>query len=1290
MMQAICSSSGEFQSHVDGDQISFERILARGLPFTPAQRISITDDVELRQEVERICVEQGRPLVIEGFHQLPQWKQDLFSFSFLKKTHGNDGIVCRDLRSAEDVLISMSDYIKEVHPAALDECILISVDIQYVITGADLGNVKAHLAAENLLVYIGQGGTWTPAHLDQCGAIGHNIMPWADDDSSSIWFLVATGDKAKAEALWKSFGHPLEYEGYFASVEELACADFPIYVIEQKIGDFVLVPSQSYHQVFNLGRASIKIAWNRLTSQSLKASVDYVLPRYREIGRPEGYRISLVIKSNIEAFRVILQKQSSDLTLPVDDFIESFNILIGLFRTIIEEEWVDMGIMDYADTSTFKRPKRLANMSPATCDYCRSDIWNRQYQCTLCKNEDGDSYDICTRCVSLGRGCVHRATRSLEFIENFSMKSCVELHNDAIDAWNNSTVLQGHSGYSRIDNPWIKGFAPLGDKGFSFASLAFKRKHSKKRRRRACHICKQRSMNLMSVICLECQHHFCESCLLQQYDQRWDEIETKREGWTCPMCKDRPHLNDCGDLEGQRLPSPCSKSDREALLVFTNPDEDERNRGGISDEIRKDFIDEEQPRPLPEPKQGSCDESKMEIENDGDSRGDMETSHNKKSTTRLDSKMLPPGQEQEPDHDVSEMDTREFQLPTDLGGMDVFAPEFKEMLDFLHNSKFQKTLEALEQSSGQASFRTKIYKTDRILGTVGGDVQKIFRNEVLERVLDARKDNQGSGSSSTLATPFASIPGSSTHSRSASKGQLARGEAPKTIKKITLTSAQFSSSQAATSSNATAPRRLSSETPTWKSLSQTQPRYDFRHGSEDPDPAPSTAKDALSQEKPLIRRKTKRKIILSDEESIEIEEHYQKTSKRPRRIPEMAVEKQSEKKCLGRRPSLGSTYGDHRSSPPPRMNGTSSQDGMSQSSFMSRYEFRGNHSEKPFLPPIPRRARGRPRKLTEEMPLSNLMEDTSGQTVGQEDSQGQRDVPKCAQADVPEVDMVFVQTVPSDEVNQSQDMDQVSTQMSIDSSAGSSRNDNVIDYDHPDISNSLIYNGPTESNDAIDNSGGSGNGSQDYSKALETQGETPRRRLRIERTRYIEISIGSMLSKTEEPEVAKPVHSEVPSVDQEGRSRDLIMDTSQKTAAQETIDQEITGQKNTSQEIASQEIASQVIGVQGSVGQEGTSQGITTQEITYQSVSEQGLAGNNPSISSTESNSSEGSMRETISSVSIGDNDAVQDKTAVMDEPGIPRDEVMEKGMRLPTMGRRPSSSKTSGDVSTTRTTSIR
>lgn len=140
---------------------------------------------------------------------------------------------------------------------------------------------------------------------------------FCDIGSSSIWFMIRTEDKAKAEALWRSCGHPLEYESYFATFDNLAQANFPIYVVEQKIGDLIMVPSLCYHQVVNLV-SPLPISLLTLTSHSLPAqsnqlivSVSRILrvkqqSRCRGTGsqpmvyRPPSMRFSLATESMFE------------------------------------------------------------------------------------------------------------------------------------------------------------------------------------------------------------------------------------------------------------------------------------------------------------------------------------------------------------------------------------------------------------------------------------------------------------------------------------------------------------------------------------------------------------------------------------------------------------------------------------------------------------------------------------------------------------------------------------------------------------------------------------------------------------------------------------------------------------------------------------------------------------------------------------------------------------------------------------------------------------------------------
>ncbi|KAF9907864.1 hypothetical protein EC991_010462 [Linnemannia zychae] len=626
-MESAFRPEGQVQTSVDPTPMVYERIMARGYPFVAVTRVNVNDPaVNLEHEVQSRSVEKGEPIVLEGFHQQENWKTDMFTFPYLQDNFGNEEILCRDLHNADDVNMTMAQYIETVHGDALGTDAASSSE-SYAHLGTpipnnqdsslsrkpliyakdltcpptwrsflmntilppflaymcenDLNNLNTKLAAENLMVYIGQAGTWTPAHVDQCGAIGHNIMTWADNGSSSIWFMIRSEDKKKAEGLWNSFGQPLDYEGYFADLDELQRATFPVYVVEQKIGDFVMVPSQCVHQVVNLGKATIKVSWNRLTPNCLKTAMNSVLPKYREIARPEGYRIKVIIASTLQAWTKKLETQGDDFGMSKDSFCKAFMEILDLYRSIVEEEWVDLHAMG-SDYEPFERPKRLKEYQlcqPAICDFCRSDIWNRQFQCHQCVNDE-DAYDLCARCYSLGRGCDHRE-EGMEFIESFSMESCRLAYCRALAAWNQSKALAGCPGHKPIADTWVVTIVPSAEKDFSPTTLAYRR-HSLVNDAKACHICKSKSIpTQMSAECSSCPLSFCELCLYKYYDLIWTDIAAKQAGWKCFRCQgvcpcvqgDRRTATGCAPLE-----APHKKS-----LWFTRPEDDYRNQGGVSD-----------------------------------------------------------------------------------------------------------------------------------------------------------------------------------------------------------------------------------------------------------------------------------------------------------------------------------------------------------------------------------------------------------------------------------------------------------------------------------------------------------------------------------------------------------------------------------------------------------------------------------------------------------------------------------------------------------------------------------
>ncbi len=103
-------------------------------------------------------------------------------------------------------------------------------------------------APETLMTYIGVNGTHTCGHYDICASLGHNLLLDSDEGATSIWFMVRTQDYAAADQFWLRKGGALYTDNCFLHADTLKHAPFPVYVVFQGKGDFVLVPPMAAHE----------------------------------------------------------------------------------------------------------------------------------------------------------------------------------------------------------------------------------------------------------------------------------------------------------------------------------------------------------------------------------------------------------------------------------------------------------------------------------------------------------------------------------------------------------------------------------------------------------------------------------------------------------------------------------------------------------------------------------------------------------------------------------------------------------------------------------------------------------------------------------------------------------------------------------------------------------------------------------------------------------------------------------------------------------------------------------
>ena len=304
------------------------------------------------------------------------------------------------------------------------------------------------MRADNLMCYIGHEGTYTPAHREMCASLGQNLMVETSDSEdggkaakpgSSIWFMTETSDRHLVSEYWLStLGHDIEVESHFAQINAWKAAPFTTYIIEQKAGDFVLIPPLAPHQVWNRGTRTMKVAWNRTTVETLEIALHEALPRARMVCRDEQYKNKAIIYFALQKYSDLLklvdrQKQTEtnqqlqmelNQSAKIRQMQKDFTRLFYLFTEILVSE------MLAPVSPNEKRGQYLPYDSFVTCSYCRCNIFNRFLTCTSCieplENGEENTYDICMDCFVMGRSC--SCISQFKWVEQFPWQELATKH----------------------------------------------------------------------------------------------------------------------------------------------------------------------------------------------------------------------------------------------------------------------------------------------------------------------------------------------------------------------------------------------------------------------------------------------------------------------------------------------------------------------------------------------------------------------------------------------------------------------------------------------------------------------------------------------------------------------------------------------------------------------------------------------------------------------------------------------------------------------------------------------
>ena len=313
------------------------------------------------------------------------------------------------------------------------------------------------MRADNMMCYIGHEGTYTPAHREMCASLGQNLMVEASGlknghgvptkPGSSIWFMTETNDRHTVSEYWlATLGHDIEVESHFAQINAWKAAPFKTYIVDQRVGDFILIPPLAPHQVWNRGTVTMKVAWNRTTVESLEMALHEALPRARFVCRDEQYKNKAIVYFALMKYSSLLKqaeiqrqlapnhrsRMEIDCSPKIRQLQKDFKRLFAMYTEILLSE------MLAPVSPSEKRGQYLPFEGFVTCSFCRCNIFNRFLTCTTCimtlENGDEDTYDICMECFAMGRSC--SCLSKYKWVEQFPWQDLVQKH----DRWRNQII----------------------------------------------------------------------------------------------------------------------------------------------------------------------------------------------------------------------------------------------------------------------------------------------------------------------------------------------------------------------------------------------------------------------------------------------------------------------------------------------------------------------------------------------------------------------------------------------------------------------------------------------------------------------------------------------------------------------------------------------------------------------------------------------------------------------------------------------------------------------------------
>lgn len=430
---------------------TLDYLLAAGKRFRGVDTISAKSEApEQIASIVKDYEQRNVPLVVQDFHHHPNWPE-FFTPQWLESHYGSQPVEVRNVHGErldrESTVAELISSLRRAPPFAYQgeherlygkdmSCpsewknwIETSGVLPHAVIPGATGDILPE-TVETLMSYLGISDTFTPLHKDPCASYGQNIMCHTEDEGHSFWFMTNPSDCGIVSEHFRKLGHELDWEDHVATLEELANAPFDVYVCEQRLGDLILIPPRSFHQVINAGGITIKTSWSRMSIRSLEIALYHELPIYRRVCRPETYRVKRTIYDTLMQRAAALETLVNDTPDPthasVNPLCKEVARLIDLLDDVLEQEY----------STQHRRLRQVSNgFTPGgnerACGFCGADIFLSFFQCDSCSPRDGSGGPVCLcpTCVVEGRTC---KCKSMEPVQSGSFRDLLGNRNHAM------------------------------------------------------------------------------------------------------------------------------------------------------------------------------------------------------------------------------------------------------------------------------------------------------------------------------------------------------------------------------------------------------------------------------------------------------------------------------------------------------------------------------------------------------------------------------------------------------------------------------------------------------------------------------------------------------------------------------------------------------------------------------------------------------------------------------------------------------------------------------------------